>query len=221
MPPFTLRPHAVPADELRRLSDALTESALVGKSPLTGTFSASRGFSLVFTADGVDEVKRRFPVLSTFLHTVLAPRVREEMVTRWDRLLGQSPLPAPNAFYLNLLLLRAGAGVGPHVDATLREESGVDDATPDLVTVLYLRVPSRGGVLRLREGRSHITDVSPEPGALLCFAGHLTHEVLPVEATGQGNDDTRASLVCEQYHLPAAGLARLPRCRVHTLEDCP
>lgn len=221
MPPFTLRSEAVPADELHRLGEALIGSPLVGKSPLVGTFSASRGFSLVFTAHGVDEVRRRFPVLSTFLDVALAPSVRSGMVTRWDRLMGHSPLPAPNAFYLNLLLLQGGAWVGPHVDATLREESGVDDAIPDLVTVLYLRVPSKGGALRLREGRVHVADIFPEPGALLSFAGHLTHEVLPVEFDDGVGDETRASLVCEQYHLPPAGLARLPRCRVHTLKDGP
>ncbi|MFZ9886117.1 MAG: 2OG-Fe(II) oxygenase [Myxococcota bacterium] len=199
------------------MCEVLLGSPLVGKSPLVGTFAASRGFSLVFTADAVDEVRRRFPVLGTFLNCALAPNVRASLVSRWDRLLGQSAVPPPNAFYLNLLLLRHGSGVGPHIDATLREESGVEDAIPELVTVLYLRTPASGGVLRLREGRRHIADIQPSPGALLAFAGHLTHEVLPVD--GEPDDGPRASLVCEQYHLPATGVARLPRCRVHTMAD--
>lgn len=215
MPPFVIRDSALPARELARLDEALLSSKLVGDSPLTGTFQASRGFAVVFTREGLAEVRARFPFFQPYLDLVLDDAVRRSLVSFRERLLGQSLPAVPNAFYLNLLLLAPGAAVGPHVDATLRDESGVDDAVPEYVSVLYLRAPARGGALRLRRARRHVADILPERGGLVVFDGQLEHEVLPFESDDE--QALRASLVCEQYALPPDGVARLPRCRVHSL----
>lgn len=215
MPPFVLTPDALCEQELSRLDDTLLSSKLVADSPLTGTFEASRGFAVVFTRAGVSEVRSRLPVFAPYLDLVLDDTVRRSLVTWKERLLGQSLPPVPNAFYLNLLLLGPGAAVGAHIDTTLREESGVCEAVPQYVSVLYLRAPEQGGALRLRQGRRHVADILPARGALVCFQGELEHQVLPFHS----DDDSavRASLVCEQYALPPEGLARMPACRVHSL----
>ena len=215
MPPFVITPSALPERELSRLDDALLSSKLVGDSPLKGTFEASRGFAVVFTREGLGEVRSRFPFFQPYLDLVLDDGVRRSLVTFKERLFGQSVPPAPNAFYLNLLLLPPGASVGAHVDATLRDESGIDDAVPEYVSVLYLRAPDEGGALRLRRARRHVADILPVRGALVVFQGELEHEVLPFASDDEGA--VRASLVCEQYALPPEGVARLPRCRVHSL----
>ncbi len=215
MPPFVITPNGLRDDELERLCDALLSSKLVGDSPLSGTFEASRGFAIVFTRAGLGEVRARFPFLAPYLERVLDDAVRRSLVSWKERLLGQSLPPAPNAFYLNLLLLGPGARVGRHVDATLRDESGVSEVVPHYVSVLYLRAPELGGALRLRSGPRHVADILPVRGALVLFDGQLEHEVLPFESADERA--LRASLVCEQYALPPEGLARLPACRVHSL----
>lgn len=215
MPPFIIRPDALAERELSRLEETLLSSKLVGDSPLTGTFQASRGFAIVFTREGLAEVRARFPALDPYLRLVLDDGVRRSLVSWRERLLGQSLPRTPNAFYLNLLLLAPGAAVGPHVDATLRDESGVDEAVPEYVSVLYLRAPERGGALRLRRGPRHVADILPRRGGLVVFEGILEHEVLPFDSDDER--ELRASLVCEQYALPPDGVERLPRCRVHSL----
>lgn len=219
MPPFVLTPNALADDELDRLEGALLASKLIGDSPLMGTFEASRGFAVVFTREGVGEVRARFPSLSPYLDLVMDDALRRSLVTWKERLLGRSLPPVPNAFYLNLLLLGRGARVGRHVDTTLRDESGIDEAVPQYVSVLYLRVPDQGGALRLRQGLRHVADIVPVRNALVCFEGELEHEVLPFESDDE--NELRASVVCEQYALPPEGLARMPRCRVHSLEGFP
>jgi hypothetical protein len=75
--------------------------------------------------------------------------------------------------------------------------------------VLYLSVPPRraGGELRLYRDQAPVGVLTPEPGTLLHFRGELLHEVTPLEGTPEGA--LRASLVCEQYHLPPPALERL------------
>lgn len=214
MPPFVTRADALEERELSSLEETLLSSKLVGDSPLTGTFQQSRGFAVVFTREGLGEVRARFPFFQPYLDLVLDDAVRRSLVSWRERLLGQSLPPVPNAFYLNLLLLEPGAAVGPHVDATLRDESGVEEAVPEYVSVLYLRAPKEGGALRLRRGPRHVADILPVRGGLVVFEGTLEHEVLPFESDDES--ELRASLVCEQYALPEEGLERLPRCRVHS-----
>jgi hypothetical protein len=115
----------------------------------------------------------------------------------------------PNAWYLNLLLVSEGGTVGRHVDATLRKPSGVDDAVPEMVTVLYLSVPrARGGELLIWDDAGlRLAKLAPLENASIHFRGDLLHEVCAFAGAGDG---LRASLVIEQYHFDAEVLARLP-----------
>jgi hypothetical protein len=137
-------------------------------------------------------------------------------------LLGRRLTPVPNAFYLNVLLIGAGAGVGLHMDGTLREESGVPDAMPRVVSVLYLQMPEAaqpgreadGGELRLYRNWLPVGTIRPVPGTLVHFRGDLKHEVRPFASNAQ--DALRASLVCEQYCFGAQVLERIPPLAVHS-----
>lgn len=203
--------------ELDALRQATLNSPYVGGSPLQGTFAASRGFGLTFRRDGLAHLNARFAFLQPYLELVLPPTAHRGLWSVPERLRDWVLGLAPNAFYLNLLIVPAGAAVGPHIDATLAEPSGQSDAVPRVVSVLYLQAPPTdgGGVLRLARGAETVAHLQPEAGALLHFRGDLLHEVEKVAASVGQSASTpstrlRASLVCEQYILGRAALERLP-----------
>ena len=217
MSEYVTHRHALPSAQLEALREALLSSRFVARSPLMGTFQGSRGFALVFTAAGRPALEARFPFLRDYLARVMEPGGWRGLLPWKERLLGPSPARrAPNAFYLNLLLLEAGRGVGRHIDATLQEPSGVPGATPEHVSVLYLHVPegAKGGTLVLSRGVQPAGEVRPRPGMLVHFRGDLTHEVRPF--TGGPESALRASLVCEQYAFAPEALARLPEFRIQS-----
>ncbi len=182
-----------------------------------GTFRASRGFAFIFTHEGRAPLEARFPFLSCYLARVLDPGSARGLLPWRERLLGaRKERVLPNAFYLNLLLLDAGTAVGRHIDATLQEPSGVPDATPRHVSVLYLQVPERakGGELCLLRDNVPVGKVRPREGMLVHFRGDLQHEVRPF--TGGPEGARRASLVCEQYAFPPEALARIPSFRIQS-----
>ena len=165
---------ALPPERLEALRDTLLSSRFVARSPLMGTFQGSRGFALIFTAAGRPAVEARFPFLRDYLERVMAPAGWRGLLPWKERLFGPRPERlAPNAFYVNLLLLEPGRGVGRHIDATLQEPSGVPGATPEHVSVLYLNVPegARGGALVLSRGPHPAGEVRPKPGLLVHFRG--------------------------------------------------
>ncbi|MCP3142020.1 2OG-Fe(II) oxygenase [Pyxidicoccus xibeiensis] len=208
---------ALPAPELQALREALLGSRFVARSPLMGTFQASRGFAFIFTNQGRATLEARFPFLRCYLATVLEPSSARGLLPWRERLFGKrKALPVPNAFYLNLLLLDAGTAVGRHIDATLQEPAGVPGATPRHVSVLYLEVPegAKGGALHLLRDDAPVGRVRPRPGLLVHFRGDLQHEVQPF--TGGAPGTRRASLVCEQYCFPPEALARLPDFRIQS-----
>lgn len=213
---FITHREALPVDELNALRDALLGSRFVARSPLMGTFRASRGFAFIFTHEGRATLEERFPFLRAYLARVLAPGSARGLQPWWERLLRRPPPPIPNAFYLNLLLLDAGTPVGRHLDATLQEPSGMPGATPHHVSVLYLQMPrgAAGGALRLFEDQRPVGEVHPHPGVLVHFRGDLQHEVEPF--VGGEPEALRASLVCEQYVFPPEALARLPTFRIQS-----
>jgi hypothetical protein len=215
VPEYAITPDALGQEATDRLESELSRSPFVGESPLSGTFLTSRGFSVVFTRAGEGELRARFPSLAPYLELALSPRCRRSLVSVRERLLGKSGPREPNAFYLNLLVLGPGDEVGAHIDATLQDLSQSEDL-PELVSVLYLRCPppDAGGRLRLWRGAAHVVDVEPARGALLCFDGELTHAVLPFVSDDASHE--RVSLVCEQYTLCAAALARVPAFRLHS-----
>ena len=165
---------------------------------------------MTFTHEGRPSLVSRFPALLRFLELALvAPELRG-----WPlRLLRGRPAP-PNAFFLNVLAIPPGAGVGRHVDGTLQEATGLPELTPAVVSVLYLQVPAGpGGRLRLFRGPRCLASISPREGTLVHFDGALSHEVEPVADSAGA---LRLSVVCEQYVLEPAALARVPRFRVES-----
>lgn len=218
MPEFVVQPHAIEPVPLRRIRDAILASPYVGESPLAGSFDVSRGFGLTFRQEGLPELERRFPFLSPFLRLILGPAPTRSLRPWPLRRLPARPAALPNAFYLNLLLIGPEAGVGLHLDGTLRHESETPHAVPKLVSVLYLQSPEgeevSGGELRLFRNWRPVGTIQPVPGTLLHFRGDLKHEVLPFR--GARPDSIRASLVCEQYRFRAEALARIASLSVHS-----
>lgn len=206
LPELILKPDALVPEQVTSLRDELLSSPYVGNSPLLGTFEASRGFAITFTHDGLSQLDKRFACLMPFVQLALRQRSYRRLFSWRERLLHRLTEARPNAFYLNLLVVPAGAAVGPHVDKTLQARGHESDVFPLLVSVLYLKAQA-GGLLRLSRDGVRVADVEPTPGALLHFRGDLTHEVTAVDPTAEGE---RVSLVCEQYCLGARALDRIP-----------
>jgi len=178
------------AAEVAAIREPLLASPLVGRSTLGGSFRASRGFAITFHGAGRAKLEARFPYIAPFLAKAISAGRRK-----------------PNAWYLNLLLVPAGAGVGRHVDGTLRGPSGDETAVPRVVSVLYLSAP--GGPLVLSRGVKELGRVQPREGMMVHFDGDLDHAVEPF-----AGDGTRASLVLEQYRFGPEALERLPELKV-------
>lgn len=196
------------------MADALAASPLVSRSPLAGTFRQSRGFALVFRRRGLQQLARRFDFLLPFVDAALDPAATRALRSWHQRL--RRRLTEPNAFYLNLLLVPVGCGVGQHVDATLRAHCGDPLALPFAVSVLYLRVPpgGHGGELVLQRDGRPLRRVRPAPGMLVHFRGELSHGVQTF--THPDPQALRMSLVLEQYALDAAALGPMPELGVHS-----
>lgn len=196
---FTATPHALTEEKLAALRAWAAASIHVGDSPLTGTFSASRGFAVTFT--DATRVRERFPELVPYFDLIgghsLTPLLAR-LKLRYERRTAE-------AFYFNLLSVPAGAGVGRHVDATLDWVSGKKGTTPQMVSVLYLETPP-GGRLNLWRGEQQVASIEPQPGMCVRFRGDLGHAV---EAVDAGADRARVSLVCEHYAFTDEQVARL------------
>jgi len=208
---------ALTGPRLESLREALLASRFVARSPLMGTFQASKGFAFIFTEEGKATLLERFPFLADYLSLVMEPATTRALLPWRERLFGpRKERLRPNAFYLNLLLLEAGKGVGRHIDATLQDPSGVRGAVPEYVSVLYLTVPSdvQGGGLHLLREDQTVGTIRPRPGLLVQFRGDLQHEVQPF--TGGEAGAVRASLVCEQYAFEPEALARIPTFRIQS-----
>ncbi len=208
---------ALTGTRLDALREALLASRFVARSPLMGSFQASKGFAFIFTEAGQATLLERFPFLADYLSLVMDPATTRGLLPWRERLFGpRKERPRPNAFYLNLLLLEEGKSVGRHIDATLQEPSGVKGAVPEHVSVLYLTVPERaqGGALHLLRDDQPVGKVRPRPGLLVQFRGDLQHEVQPF--TGGPGGALRASLVCEQYAFGPEALARIPTFRIQS-----
>jgi hypothetical protein len=200
---------ALPEAQFAALRDAMMGSPFVATSTLNGTFQTSRGFGVAFTAAGRAELEQRIGQLAPFLALAIDGLAEKRLQPFWQR---RAP-PKPNAWYLNLLLVGTAGGVGPHVDATLAKAAGVEEATPRVVSVLYLKVPRcAGGELVLARGDSLKGVVRPVERTLLHFRGDLTHQVRGLDGAEAGA--VRASLVLEQYRFDDTAVARLPAFRL-------
>lgn len=184
-----VHPEALSPAAVTSMRDALMHSPLLGPSVLAGGFAATRGFAVMFRRDGVARLESLVPALAPFLAAVL-------------------PWPGASAYYLNLLVVPAGAQVEAHDDGTLTTACGLPRAAPARVSVLYLQSPRRGGALRLHRVLGPATTVLPVEGTLVHFRGDLVHSVATV------HEGLRISLVVEQYALDDAALEHVPRCQL-------
>lgn len=208
MPEFAYIRRGLPPEQLQPLRDALLGSRFVSKSTLGGTFEQSQGFAMTFKHEGRAQVEDRFPLLKPYFDRVLGEPAMRALQSWWGRF-RKHPVPLPNAWYLNLLLVGEGGTIGRHIDTTLGREAGKPGATPLAVTVLYLHVPqAAGGELVISREQTFEGVIEPSEGGLLHFKGDLAHEVYPVEELPDGTQ--RASLVLEQYRFDDEALARLP-----------
>lgn len=203
MPAVVLQRGVLSPDAFEALRRAVVDSPMVGRTTLNGPFQATRGFGVTFHGGGRGQLVKRMPELGAYLDRVLgAPAVNA--MRRWYQRIGR---PAPNAWYLNVLMVPPGAGVGRHLDVTLRKPSGVPEAMPSVVTVLYLEVPAAaGGELVLSTRTRVVGSVKPQPGLVVHFDGSLHHEVETFEGPPSSR---RVSVVIEQYHFEPGALARL------------
>lgn len=206
----SIRRRALPPARFAALRDALLGSPLVGQSTLGNMFEASRGFAVIFTEAGRAQVLSHFRELEPHFEAVLGkPAVKA--LTPFFRRVGPR---IPNAWYLNVLLVPEGGRVARHLDVTLRSVAQVDDAVPEMVSVLYLRVPAaKGGDLRLSRGDGPAQYIAPQDNTLVHFRGDLLHEVCAFYGSPA---QVRASLVIEQYHFAPEALARVPAFRLES-----
>ncbi len=180
------------------LLEEIRSSPFLAENPLNYRFADTRGFSVVVRRDGLDRLKRDFPRLGAVLPGLFKP---------WA-----------NAFYVNPLVIRNGAGVAPHCDLSLRSYCRfIDPPPPREVTVVYLEIPPAmlGGQLGFYRGLRHkLGEVVPETNLMIEFDGRLMHEVAAVETAPEGAE--RVSLVCEQYRLPWIFWRQIPRYRIQS-----
>lgn len=189
---FHQHPHFLPGDDLKALRGHILACPYLGVNNLNRDFVGTRGFSVAFRHDGLEQVLRFFPFFAPYLEQVL--------------------LPECNAFYLNPLLLGEGSRVDPHIDRSLRSYCKTIEP-PAWVSVLYLEVPDplRGGSLVLSQGKRQVGQIRPKRNTLLYFQGDLTHAVQPLESPG-----SRLSLVCEQYDLEDEELSSIPEMTIES-----
>ncbi len=173
--------------QLSRLWEKVNASSYFTTNNLNRDFVNTKGFSLVFTREGLPQVEKACPFFKSYLERALQPDC--------------------NAFYLNPLLLSQGSRVDPHIDRSLRSYCKTIDP-PWLVSVLYVRLPDlmEGGELMLSLGKKQVGKITPQANTLVFFQGDLTHSVNALKTKGQ-----RLSIVCEQYCLTTAQLEAIPR----------
>jgi hypothetical protein len=190
-------PEALSEGAVEAIRSAILGSSLLGETNLSEHFSGTYGFSITFRREGISEVVGRFPAFAPFLETAL--------------------LPDCNAFILNPLLIQNGRGVEAHIDRSM-EFYGAGIGCPVAVSVLYVHVPERlaGGALRLYHRGRRVAALVPTRRSLVTFRGDLVHEVVAVQAGAPVLSEARVSLVVEQYRVPEAGLAGVPRFELRT-----
>jgi hypothetical protein len=190
-------PEAFPARTVEAIRSAILDSSLLDESNLSQQFSGTYGFSITFHREAVSNVTARFPAFAPFLEKAL--------------------LPNCDVFLLNPLLVQNGRKVAAHIDRSLEFYSkGI--GCPVAVSVLYVQVPEQlaGGELRLYHRGQQVAALPPLPRSLVMFRGDVMHEVVSIGAGAAELGSARISLVVEQYRVPEAVRARVPRFEVRT-----
>jgi hypothetical protein len=201
---FVTKKSGLGKDQFEELARAFSKSPLVASSTLSGVFESTRGFDCIFQASGRSALEHRFAAVRPWLDLALGGAALELLRPWWAR---KRIARMPNAWYLNVLSVPPRQSVKRHVDATLRKPSQVENAVPEVVSVLYLSVPKRStGALHLFDGAHAIARINPRENYCVHFAGHLAHEV----TVNHDPVSTRISLVIEQYHFEQPALDRLP-----------
>lgn len=188
--------------------ESLRASRWLGDSTLNGPFQASRGFAFTFRRSGIQALLGEEPALRSFVERALAPTVRRRLLGSWARWIKR----VPNLFYLNVLVVPPGTSVEPHVDATLREPTGIHDLVPEMVSVAHLVAPP-GGQLELARGSRPLASLETRPGRVLHFRGDLIHGVRTVD---DNTRISRLSLVCEHYRVPESVSEHFLPLRIHS-----
>ena len=217
MRPYLEMPEAISPQRRRQLLSDFEESLLIGTSPLTGTFQSTRGVAWTLTHEGILELLHQSPWLQPGLEALNIGHNHHNF-TPWYNRWTQRPF---NAFYLNLLQVAPGPGVGAHIDTTLREATGLEDLFPEQVSVLWLDIPSEleGGNLSLFNNDRVLACLAPSNGKVIHFGGRLNHQITSISLRPQSPVEPaplRTSLVCEQYRLPASALQKLPPLSRHS-----
>ncbi|NNB98705.1 2OG-Fe(II) oxygenase [Corallococcus exiguus] len=194
---FHRTPDVLPEETMASIRSAILGSSLLGESNLSGQFSGTYGFSLTFRRDALPDVHERFPAFAPYLAKTL--------------------LPECNAFLLNPLLVGKGRNVAAHIDRSL-EFYGPSIGCPVAVSVLYVQVPKelRGGALRLYHRGGRVAELTPHQNALVMFRGDLLHEVEAITSGAESMQESRISLVVEQYRAPVEQLVNVPRFELRT-----
>jgi len=189
---YSLREKAFDLDYLQILEKEILSSPYLGSSQLSDSFMGTKGFSVAFKTEGIEQVKQNFPFLQSYLQTALKPTC--------------------NAFYLNPLIIQRGGEVEAHVDCSLSKYVEVQ-TIPNFVSVLYVKVPAdlEGGELVLKRSKFTIGTIQPQENTLLYFQGDLTHSVNQVKSS-----QLRISLVCEQYTLVETQLKQIPILKIES-----
>jgi hypothetical protein len=201
--PFVFKKSNLSVGQFEAIRQTFSNSPLLGESTLAGPFESSRGFGCTFHSSGRNKFEERFPAVIPWLNISLASHALESLRPWWR---SRQFKRIPNAWYLNVLAVPTGTNVARHVDATLRKGAQVDDAVPEVVSVLYLSVPKgKAGALCLFNGGTRVATIEPKENYCVHFEGHLAHEVMSNEVSGT----TRLSLVVEQYYFEDEALARL------------
>ncbi len=175
-------------DYLDKIFDHVTGSALLGRAPFTTGFVNTKGFSLIFRKKNIPMIKELFPYLSNYIDTVV--------------------FDGCNAFFINSLVLKAGSRVDDHIDCRLLNDQ-TTKIVPNLVSVLYVRVPPdiKGGELVLKHTPNQV--IVPKTNSLVHFRGSLVHSVNEVSSSA-----VRMSLVCEQYNLAEEMVEHFPELKI-------
>ena len=172
------------------IAQGIQNSGLVGSSQLGPQFKGTRGFSVVFTNEGLLDFESRFPWLQSYFNAV--------------------SFPSSNSFYINVLSMKGGAKVDPHIDMRVLQKAG-QVIIPNLVSVYYLRTPRKGsgGEIVLYFADREIRK-EPVGNDMVVFQGNVWHSVEPVNG-----DDERVSIVCEQYNLSDVDQTYFPKFSIY------
>ncbi|AFY58617.1 hypothetical protein Riv7116_6268 [Rivularia sp. PCC 7116] len=192
---YSQRKDAFSNEYLEFLKKDILNSPYLAASQLSDGFVETQGFSVVFKRSTIAEVEKKLPYFKPYLDTALKSSC--------------------NAFYLNPLILNSDTYVEPHVDCSI-SEYGMEMVMPNLVSVLYVQVPSdlKGGELVLQQSEEQVWQITPQINTLLYFLGWITHSVNRVESSHK-----RISLICEQYNLSESRLNKIPDFEIKSGKD--